>query len=261
MGAMLEAAIWFWLPLILVPIGLGITISGKNKIIGKVIAAIGLILVMISAWTVPSSDSSAAGHLLLSILGPSILMGYGLYGVVFGGHVPVARLDKSARWSGILAVISSLVIFCIMHWGALTPIWRGSVNPYWIVFWPTFLMFATALCSLSSVALVGFGNNRAAESIKLAALSTVIVGIALAAMFFGGEQTTAEEFRGHLWLAAADIFGTIGGIALAIGAFTIVIWTYESNLKPPLNSEPPTKEEIKHVVGIAKSHIGGEDDE
>jgi hypothetical protein len=261
MDAMAEAAIWFWLPLILIPTGFGYSVSSQRKTVGQLIALFGLIMVMISPWTVPSSDSSAAGHLLFTILGPSILMIYGLYGVIFGGHVPVGRLDSSARMSGILAVVVSLIVMCIMHWGSFTPIWRGTVNPYWIVFWPTFLMFATSLSSLASLALIGFGSDRISESIKLAILSVSMVGISLAAMIFDGENTTAEEFRGYLWLAAADILGTIGGIALAIGAFALVIWSYEKSLTPPVNTSPPSQKEIKHVVEIAKKHIGGDDDE
>ena len=258
---MVAAAIWFWLPLILIPIGFGYSVSGQRKIVGQLVALVGLVLVMISPWTVPSSDSSAAGHLLFTILGPTILMIYGLYGVIFGGHVPVGRLDSSARMSGIFAVVVSLVVLCIMHWGTFTPIWRGEVNPYWIVFWPTFLMFATSLSSLASLAVIGFGSDRVSESIKLATLSVTMVAISLAAMMFDGENTTAEEFRGYLWLAAADILGTIGGIVLGIGAFALVIWSYESSLPTPGETYSPTETEIKHVVEIAKTHIGGDDDE
>ena len=59
MNPMLEAALWFWIPLCLIPVGIWLSISGKTKSLGKVIALMGLILVMISSWTVPDSDSSA----------------------------------------------------------------------------------------------------------------------------------------------------------------------------------------------------------
>ena len=112
---MLEAAIWFWIPLCLVPVGIWFSISGKAKSVGKLVAAIGLILVLVSSWTVPSSDSTAGGHLLLSILAPSLLLAYGVHGMIFGGNVPVGRLDSSARWSGAMAILASLLIFCLMH--------------------------------------------------------------------------------------------------------------------------------------------------
>ena len=261
MDSMLEAAIWFWIPLCLVPVGIWFSISGKAKSVGKLVAVIGLILVMVSSWTVPSSDSTAGGHLLLSILAPSLLLAYGVHGTVFGGNVPVGRLDSSARWSGAMAILTSLLIFCLMHWYSITPLWRdGEVNPYWIVFWPTFLLFATSLSSVAAVALASYGDNRLNESISLAVLSVAMAGIALAAMIFDGYMTTSNEFRDYLWLAAADIFGTIVGISLAIAAFAIVIWAYENSLPLPENSPPPTEEEIKHVVSLAKNHIGGEEE-
>ena len=258
MDSMVEAAIWFWIPLILIPIGIWLAVSGRAKNLGKILSVTGFILVLISSWTVPTSDSTAAGHLLLSILAPSLLLTYGIHGMIFGGDVPVGKLDNTARWSGAFAVMISIVIFCLMHWYSFTPLWRnGEVNPYWIVFWPTFLLFSTSLCSVASFALITFGDNRVGESIKLASLSVVMTGVALAAIIFDGYLTTAEEFRDYLWLAAADIIGTVVGIMIAIGAFAIVIWTYEKSLPPPKNSLPPSDEEIKHVVELATSHIGG----
>ena len=261
MDSMIEAAIWFWIPLISVPIGIWLDISGKAKIQGKALAVAGFILVLFSSWTVPSSDSSAAGHLLLSILAPSLLLTYGIHGMVFGGNVPVGKLDNTARWSGALATVISIVIFCLMHWYSFTPLWRdGEVNPYWIVFWPTFLLFSTSLCSVASFALIIFGDNRVSESIKLACLSVVMTGVALAAIIFDGYLTSAEDFRDYLWLAAADIIGTSVGVAMAIGAFAIVIFSYEKSLPSPKKSLPPSDEEIEHVVELASNHIGGDEE-
>ena len=105
MNPMLDAAIWFWIPLCLVPIGIWLTISGKAKLPGKIIAATGLILVMISSWTVPDSDSSAGGHLILTIFAPTILLAYGIHGMVFGGNVPVLLLlSRLVRVSNSLRV-------------------------------------------------------------------------------------------------------------------------------------------------------------
>ena len=261
MNQMLEAAVWFWIPLCLIPLGMWFLVSGKAKNLGKAISIVGFLLVLASSWTVPSSDSTAAGHLILSIIAPTLLLGYGVHGMIFGGNVPVGRLDPSARWSGLFAVLVSLVIFCLMHWYSFTPIWRDDqINPYWIVFWPTFLIFSTSMCCVASVGLVSYGDNRFNEAMKLAIISVVMAGIALSAMVFDGYLTTAEQFRDYLWLSIADIFGTIVGITLAITAFAIVIWAYEKSLPLPENTAPPSEEEIKHVVSLAISHIGGEEE-
>jgi len=260
MGPMVDAAIWFWIPLISVPIGIWLIISGKGKNLGKVLSVTGLILVLSSSWTVPSSDSTAAGHLLLFILAPSLLLIYGIHGMIFGGNVPVGKLDSSARWSGALAVAISIVILCMMHWYSFTPLWRdGQVNPYWIIFWPTFLLFSISLCSVSSFALVCLGDDRTSESIKLASLSVIMTAMTIVAMMTDGYLTTAEEFRDYLILAAADIIGTAVGAILAIGAFALVIWAYERSLPTPKSSLPPSDEEIEHVVELASSHIGGDE--
>jgi hypothetical protein len=261
MEAMVEAAIWFWLPLILVPIGFWLAISGRGEKGGKILAGLGLILVMASPWTVPSSDSTAAGHLLLAILGPTLLLAYGLHGMIFGGEVPVGKLDKSARWSGALAVAASISFLGMMHWSTFTPIWRGQVNPYWMVFWPTFLMFGTSLCSAAGVALTGFGDDRNKEATNLILASIILAAIALAAMFIDGSNTSAGEFRNHLWSAAADILGTVAGAGAAIATFAIVIWAYERSLPDPENSPPPSDEEIKHVVSLADAHLDGGEEE
>ena len=174
--------------------------------------------------------------------------------------MPVGRLDASARWSGFLALFASFGILCFMHWSTFTPVWRGDVNPYWIVFWPTMLLFSTSLCAAASIGMVGYGEDRFTESLKLASMSIVFAGITLSAMIFDGEYTTAQEFRDYLFLAVADILGIIAGCVLSIGVFAVVIWSYEKSLPNPENTHPPTKEELKKLVEIADSHIGGEEE-
>jgi len=51
----------------------------------------------------------------------------------------------------------------------------------------------------------------------------------------------------------------LAGVGASIATFAIVIWSYESNLPTPPTTDAPTDEEVKHVVAIAKSHIGGEE--
>ena len=256
-----DATFWFWLPLCLIPLGGGIYVSGKNRPFGIILSLIGLVLVMVSPWTVPESDSSAGGHLLLTILGPSLLLIYGIYGMIFGGNVPVGRLDETARWSGFVAMFVSLGIFAMMHWWAdFTPIWRGQVNPYWLVFLPTFLLFSTSLTSIASIGLVGYGSDRGPEATRLAILSVMFSGFVLFAMLFDGAHTSSEEFRGHLWMSVADIVGTTIGAIVAIGAFAIVIWSYERSLPDPKSTEPPTDDELKQLVELSENHIGGDDE-
>ena len=89
------------------------------------------------------------------------------------------------------------------------------------------------------------------ESLKLAGLSILMTGIALAAMIFDGYLTTAAQFRTIFGLSAADIFGTLVGLSLAVSALSVVIWSYEKSLPIPESSPPPTDEEIDHVLSLA----------
>ena len=70
MDDMLQAALLFWLPLALIPVGLWISQSKKSTESsrnGKIILIIGLILVLASPWTVPESPSSDLGLSLIHI--------------------------------------------------------------------------------------------------------------------------------------------------------------------------------------------------
>ena len=116
------------------------------------------------------------------------------------------------------------------------------------------------MCCITYVSLITYGDDRFNEAVKLALISVIMAGIALSAMIFDGYLTSADEFRDYLWLSLADIFGTIVGISLAITAFAIVIWAYEKSLPLPENTSPPSEDEIKHVVSLAISHIGGEEE-
>ena len=256
----MKAALLFWIPLILMGLGLWLSTSRKSKVIGLVVFVTSSLIFLASPWTVPSSDSTAGAHLILSIIAPCALLIYGLHGMIFGGNVPVGRLDSTARWSGFFAMFVSIGIFSLMHWSNFTPIWRSDVNPYWIVFWPTMLLFSTSLCAAASIGMVGYGENRFGESVKLAGMSILFAGITLLAMLVDGEHTTASEFRDYLFLVVADILGILVGGMLAVAIFALVIWTYEKSLPTPDSTHPPTEQELKKLVEIANNHIGGEEE-
>ena len=91
MNPMAQAALWFWLPAALVPLGVWISLSSKTSSrinFGRFLAGVGMLGLVTSPWTVPESPSSAAGHLLGFILGPAALLLSGVYLIAFSGHVP-----------------------------------------------------------------------------------------------------------------------------------------------------------------------------
>ncbi|MAT86184.1 MAG: hypothetical protein CMA25_04400 [Euryarchaeota archaeon] len=252
---------FFWIPLFLFGIGVSLTFFTKSSRFVIPLIIVGIIGLLSSPITVPNSDSSAVGKLLLDLLIPSTALLGGLYIIIFSGNVPVQRISKTYRPLGFLLSLFSMTYLCIMHWHSFTPMWRGQANPYWIIFWPTFLLASASFTALFSMILVTIGRDRGKNSIHLFLISVFTTLITLLAMSYDGNITTAEQFRDYIWMAAADIFGIIVGCLLAIFAFTIVIAVYEKSMPEPTQTSPPTKEEWNHVESVLSRHLGGIEDE
>ncbi|MDG1548601.1 MAG: hypothetical protein P8Q94_00995, partial [Candidatus Poseidoniaceae archaeon] len=171
MDDVLQAALLFWLPLALIPVSVWISQSKKSrngKRNGLILLVIGLVLVLASPWTVPDSPSSAVGNLFGFILGPSILVLFGLYLVAYSGNVPVGRLSVGDKYLGLLLFFIGMVWFSIMHWLDLTPVLdSGEINRFWLIFFPSFLISLACLCLSAGIAMLVLGDNRSTESKNL----------------------------------------------------------------------------------------------
>ena len=96
MDEMLQALLLFWIPVSIVPLGLWYSLT-SSPLRGRFLAFLGIVLICLSPWTVPSSPSSAAGHLLGAVIGPCMLIIIGIYLISFSGNVPVGKLPRSDR--------------------------------------------------------------------------------------------------------------------------------------------------------------------
>lgn len=261
MDEMLLAFLLFWLPVAVVPLGGWIYLSSsdeRSKSYGRLLAFIGLVLVCISPWTVPSSPSTAAGHLLGAIIGPAMLIVIGIYLVSFSGHVPVGRLSRGDRRLGVVMLIFGIAWFAGMHWWILTPqMSKGDVNSYWFVFWPAFLLLTSCLSSFSGIALLTIGDGRKAESNMMFTLSGAAFILLFLGLNFDGTLVSTEDFRRHLWLSVADLAGLAVGSILSIIVFALVIFVYEKTLPSPSSIQAPTDVELQRVADIITPHLGG----
>jgi hypothetical protein len=261
MDAMMQAALWFWFPAIALVVGTGTALSSRSEAIkklSKIIAIIGFILVLLSPVTVPQSPSSAAGHLLGSIIGPCALLITGIYLLAFSGNVEVGKLSSRDRKIGSVCTFFGLIWLEGMHWWTWTPMLNGEVNPYWLVFWPTFLLLSTGLSSGAAFSLRYLGHSREKESNFMLVLSSLTFTLTVLGMMLDGPNITAEIFRSHFWLAASDIFGLGVGVGLSILVFALVIWIYESSLPPTKTLDAPSQQELTQAASIISDHIGGE---
>ena len=264
MDEMLQALLLFWIPIAMVPLGAWLSMSSNSKSAttnGKFLAFLGVIMICLSPWTVPSSPSSAAGHLLGAIIGPCMLILLGIYLIAFSGNVPVGKLPRSDRRLGVLMSGAGFVWLAGMHWWILTPqLSPDEVNPYWYIFWPTFNLLTSCLASCSAVTLLTIGDRRKAESNAMFVVSALSMVILLLGLNIDGPLVQASEFREHLWLAVADMAGITVGSLLSILVFAFVIYTYERSLPPPKTIEPPTATELDQVSLLLPTHLGGEEE-
>jgi hypothetical protein len=257
-----EALLWFWLPLALVPLGFWMLLSRRSVVLRKLgvpTVFFGFIMLMASQWTVPDSDSSASGHLLLVVIGPILLLAIGSFMAIFGGPVPVGRLPPVARQGGFFSIAMGLAWLVSLHL-VQSPLWRGEVNPYWMVWWSVFLL---ALCLIGTslaqmVYLFGDERGRTAANVGLFGIGSG--GVLFAIMFNDGAQISALQMRSQIWLATADLLGTIGGILMAVLAFAIVITIYERSLSEIEPTAPLSKAEKQRVSDIIFDNLGGEEE-
>ena len=138
-----QAFVFFWLAGLFVLSGGMLGFFSKVAVqrkAGLAMASAGLLSLMATPWTLPFSPSSAFGHLLGSLVGPSVLLGVGFYLITFSGNVPVGQLSRADRNTGVVMVLTGVLWLEAMHWWELTPTYPGEVNRYWLIFWPTMLL-------------------------------------------------------------------------------------------------------------------------
>jgi len=265
MEEILEAVVFFWLPMSMMALGTWINLSSKDdltKNFGKIIFILGLIFVCVSPWTVPSSPSSAIGHLIGFIIGPSALLVLGIYLIIFSGNVPVGRLPGSDRKMGLISVFISFTWFSLMQWADFTPMYNGSeVNNFWLIFFPTFLIMLCSMSSLLSVSMLAVGDQRQRESKIMILLSLISMLMIIAGMNIDGQNISSETFREYFWLSVSDLFGILIGISMSILVFGLVIYVYESSINEPKSVPEPSKDELKLASQKIAQNIGGDESE
>ena len=78
-------------------------------------------------------------------------------------------------------------------------------------------------------------------------------------MFNDGAQISALQMRSQIWLATADLLGTIAGILSAVLAFAIVITLYERSLTAIEPTAQLSEAEKQRVSEIIFDNLGGEE--
>ena len=249
MDDLVQAALLFWLPhwshtIWYLGVSGKIQNLGSDKV-GYLIILLGLVLVLASPWTVLQSPSSAVGHLLGFIAGPTILVLLGLFKVAYSGNVPVGRLNSSDKIIGMLLFCLGIIWLSMMHWLGMTPtLSSGEINRYWLIFLPNWLILINMLIFGRGLAMLVFGDSRGNESRYLFTMSIASFTFLICAMNIDSSNITADKFREYVWLSIADIIGIAIGSILSVISFALVIFVYEKSLPKPPSIDPPNGEEL-----------------
>lgn len=260
-----QAFVFFWLAGLFLLCGSLVGFFSKvgwQRRLGAILAALGLLSLLATPWTLSFSPSSAFGHLLGSLIGPAVLLGVGFYQITFAGNVPVGRLTRTDRNVGVVMVIVGVLWLEAMHWGPITPTYPDAVNRYWLIFWPTMLL-GTLAGACGAYVLVGLiGEERQREQ-QLMLLVAVFAGLLLLlGATNDGPNVAKGVFAEEVLLAAADIFGALVGTAVAVLLFAVVLAVYESQQPAPERLDPPNAAQLEQAGRtIAQNLRGGSEDE
>ncbi len=102
------------------------------------------------------------------------------------------------------------------------------------------------------------GDNRRNEAGMMIFFSLLFFAGLIFLLKMDGELTDAAQMRAQLWLATADILGTILGILLAIVTVAFVVAQYENRLPEPESVAAMNEEEKEMVQNILNNNLGGE---
>lgn len=259
-----QAIVFFWLAGLFVVVGGMLAFFSKvqgQRRLGGALFGLGLLSLMLTPWTLPFSPSSAFGHLLGSLVGPGVLLGFGLYQIAFSGHVPVGRLSRTDRTVGIVMVVVGVLWLEAMHWWVLTPTYPAEVNRYWYIFWPTMLLGVLTLSSAAYVLVGLVGQQRQQEQRLMLVTSALAIVLMVLGAMFNGPSVDHQRFATELIFAAADIFGAMVGASVAILLFAVVLTVYESQQPAPQRLAPPTEQQLEQASQIIAQHVGGESED
>ncbi len=260
----MQAFVFFWLAGLALLVGLLLGFFSKatfQRTVGKVLLGAGLVSLLATPWTISFSSSSAFGHFLGSIAGPCVLVAVGLYQLAFSGNVPVGRLSNNERIIGGAMVVLGVIWLEAMHWWTITPTYPSDVNRYWLIFWPTMLLFGFA-CATCAYALVGLtGKQREREQRLMLAVAGFLLTLMMVGISMDGPNVSSEQFTVELLLAAADLFGVLVGTAIAVLLFALVLFVYERQLPEPQKLAAPTAEQLKQAAQTIARHTSGGEEE
>ncbi len=246
----------YWLPLFLLPLGLGMAIATERT--RRLIGGLLLILIAMAIISYPKSlDSSIEGwslHLLLAMIGPIAALLFGIWFALFSGPIPVAPMPRGMRPFGFALMILSLAWFCWMIFEA-RPTIEGVPNPWWQHMISSLLTSTIIIAGFGAAFVLVMGDERNKEAVIMSIIS---FGSFLLLIFLLAEGSSSDDpvfWRSSSWGALGDLGGMLFGGGMAIALFVTFVWFGEKRMGVPEEVEPLTEDESNRVREILKENL------
>lgn len=246
----------FWLPIILLPLGVGLAASNE-----KSRRNIGLILLLLISFSVisfseqlNSSIEAWSLHLLISIIGPVAALLFGIWFALFSGPIPVSPLPRSVRPFGFAMMLLSLLWFLWMLFES-RPMIEDTANPWWQHLVTSFLTALVVIAGFASAFALIMGDERIKETLILGILS---VSSFLILIYLLAEGTNSDDpvyWRSSSWGVLGDLSGMLVGSGSGLLLFIYFVWVAEKRTPAPEEVSPLTESETERVKEILKDNL------
>ncbi|MDP6742147.1 MAG: hypothetical protein QF544_03680 [Candidatus Thalassarchaeaceae archaeon] len=248
----------YWLPLFLLPLGIGMAIATER---GRRLAGCGLLLLIaIAIISHPERlDASSEGwslHLLISLIGPIVALLFGIWFALFSGPIPVAPMPRNVRPFGFALMILSLSWFCWMLFEA-RPALDGVPNPWWQHLATGLLTSMIIIAGFAAAFVLVMGDERKKEAVIMSILSLASF---LLLIYLLAEGTTSDDpvfWRSSSWGTLGDLGGMLFGGGFALMLFVTLVWLGEKRMAVPSEVEPLSIDESARVKEILKENLEG----
>ncbi len=249
----------YWVPLLLLPLGIGMAIATER--IRRIGGCALLVLIAIALIGHPERlDTSIEGwslHLLISLIGPITALLFGIWFALFSGPIPVAPMPRNVRPFGFALMILSLFWFCWMLFEA-RPAIDGTHNPWWQHLTTSLLTAMIIIAGFAAAFVLVMGDERMKES---AIMSILSLSSFLLLIYLLAEGTTSDDpvfWRSASWGALGDLAGMLFGGGFALMLFVTFVWLGEKRMGVPDEVEPLSIDETTRVKEILKENLEGE---